>query len=828
MDESEYKARVSEFTCHECTENGLARAVFNPTTAEGRSKTTEIDPEKALERLKKTKRAAALAASSTKISDLGQEPVDYPALVKANEHLLTALSWPSLASGYDLRIEDLKEHGLNHPILIRSLDGLGIRLPKSLTAREVVDYLGPDYPLNPMDVRFQSSEPMPLAQFASYLETPENERTRVLNSISVEFSGTPLEDVVERPMVARQLDWDTLGVWGDEDDRPSKVQLYWLCGAKGSYTEWVEKNVSASFSKPSLTNLFQTHSFHIDFSGTTVFYAPIHGSKSFLFLRPTPSILSLYTTWLNSPTQHGTFLPALIPKPTLDEAGGCIKIDITPGECLFIPSGWIHAVLTPEDSSVVGGNFLHILGAGLQIRTSETEELAGMRKKFRMPGGLGWFWRAADYYLRKLRSGASFGTAELKGIKELMNWCRERCEEIRELEQGSERDQEKAEKMRADVPSCVESTKVLWKALKTELKMARREKAEKGSETSAGLGISGVEMDKEPEEELFDLDGAGDWVARKAVEELQKDEESTGELFDLDGTGDWVSKEEDKGSDVFDLDGTGNWMSPPPGEPSPVSVPEPVVAPAPALPKLKLKLNVVAKAAPAPEPEPEPEPVIESPAPPANGLFGSDSDSDSDSSPASIASRPSNAPLKPDSISAPEPDKPIPRKAAVNSKKRIRRASFSSEDDLGKPVESDSYESNQAGSEQPSDDESEDAYRMSDSERPKTKRAFQGMNMSVAPVASKKSATPQVGPPKKRVKTKKPKPALVPVPRPEPKSTVPEAPKVGLIGLQRAKEIEAEEEAARSRAANKKGSVFDRLKTKTSKLGKGDYVRGKK
>jgi hypothetical protein len=279
---------------------------------------------------------------------------------------------------------------------------------------------------------------------------------------------------------------------------------------------------------------------------------------------------------------------------------------------------------------VIGGNFLHVLGAGLQIKAAETEEMAGMRKKFRMPGGVGWFWRAAEYYLRKLRSGVSFGTAELKGIKELMNWCREKSEEIRELEKGSERDQEKAEKMRKDVPSSVESTKALWKGLKAELKMARRERVERGSEKgsaseSAGLGISGVEM--EPKEELFDIDGAGDWVAKKAVEELQEEEEGGGELFDLDGSGDWVSKEEDKDSEVFDLDETGDWVSPPPAEPSPAPAPAPEPAPAPALPKLTLKLSVGAKAAPAPVPEPEP--VAESPVPAANGLFGSDSDLDS-------------------------------------------------------------------------------------------------------------------------------------------------------------------------------------------------------
>lgn len=38
------------------------------------------------------------------------------------------------------------------------------------------------------------------------------------------------------------------------------------------------------------------------------------------------------------------------------------------GQTLFIPSGWIHAVLTPMDSLVFGGNFLNSFTIGLQIR----------------------------------------------------------------------------------------------------------------------------------------------------------------------------------------------------------------------------------------------------------------------------------------------------------------------------------------------------------------------------------------------------------------------------------------------------------------------------
>ena len=44
---------------------------------------------------------------------------------------------------------------------------------------------------------------------------------------------------------------------------------------------------------------------------------------------------------------------------------------IRTGETVFLPSGWIHAVMTPTDSMVFGGNFLHKLCIPMQLRHVE-------------------------------------------------------------------------------------------------------------------------------------------------------------------------------------------------------------------------------------------------------------------------------------------------------------------------------------------------------------------------------------------------------------------------------------------------------------------------
>jgi len=46
----------------------------------------------------------------------------------------------------------------------------------------------------------------------------------------------------------------------------------------------------------------------------------------------------------------------------------CYEVIVKKGETLFIPTGWIHAVYTPADSLVFGGNFLHKLNMELQLK----------------------------------------------------------------------------------------------------------------------------------------------------------------------------------------------------------------------------------------------------------------------------------------------------------------------------------------------------------------------------------------------------------------------------------------------------------------------------
>ena len=86
--------------------------------------------------------------------------------------------------------------------------------------------------------------------------------------------------------------------------------------------------------------------FHIDFGGSSVFYHLIQGRKRFYFIPPSAENYRIFEKWSSSAIQSSTFLPDLL------VGGGTYQVDLEAGDTLFLPSGWIHAVYTPEDSLV--------------------------------------------------------------------------------------------------------------------------------------------------------------------------------------------------------------------------------------------------------------------------------------------------------------------------------------------------------------------------------------------------------------------------------------------------------------------------------------------
>uniref|UniRef100_A0A4W5KJM4 PHD finger protein 8 n=1 Tax=Hucho hucho TaxID=62062 RepID=A0A4W5KJM4_9TELE len=292
-------------------------------------------------------------------------------------------------SGAQLTVEFLEERSFSVPVMVLRRDGLGMNLPPgNFGVNDVEHYIGPDREIDVIDVSRQADLKMRLGDFVEYYNSPN--RDRVLNVISLEFSETRLSNLVETPKIVRKLSW-VENLWPEESvfERPN-VQKYCLMGVKDSYTD-----------------------FHIDFGGTSVWYHVLRGEKIFYLISPTPANLALFERWSSSSNQNEMFFG--------DQVDMCYKCSVKQGNTLFIPTGWIHAVLTPVDCVAFGGNFLHSLNIDMQLRAYEIEKRLSTADLFSFPNFETVCWYVGKHLLDTFRGEVHPATYLVHGAKALNN-----------------------------------------------------------------------------------------------------------------------------------------------------------------------------------------------------------------------------------------------------------------------------------------------------------------------------------------------------------------------------------------------------------------------
>uniref|UniRef100_A0A8C1QAR0 [histone H3]-dimethyl-L-lysine(36) demethylase n=1 Tax=Cyprinus carpio TaxID=7962 RepID=A0A8C1QAR0_CYPCA len=283
--------------------------------------------------------------------------------------------------GKDLTYEYIQRCGLRDPIIFERPEGLGIKMPDpDFSVNDVKSLVGSRRMIDVMDVATQKGTEMSMTQWKSYYATPPSQREKLYNVISLEFSHTKLESFVKRPTTVDMIDWVD-NMWPRHlkerqrdatnsitDMQYPKVQKYCLMSVQGCYTD-----------------------FHIDFGGTSVWYHIQRGCKVFWLIPPTPQNLELYENWVLSGKQGDIFLG--------DKATDCQRIELKQGYTFIIPSGWVHAVYTPVDTLVFGGNFLHSFNIPMQLYISNIEDRTRVPAKFRYPFFHEMCWYVLERYL---------------------------------------------------------------------------------------------------------------------------------------------------------------------------------------------------------------------------------------------------------------------------------------------------------------------------------------------------------------------------------------------------------------------------------------------
>ncbi|XP_035899887.1 jmjC domain-containing histone demethylation protein 1 [Anopheles stephensi] len=284
--------------------------------------------------------------------------------------------------GENLTVGFLQQNGFNIPLLFKEKTGLGLQVPTAnFSISDVRMCVGSRRLLDVMDVNTQKNVEMTMKEWEKYYEDPE--KTKLLNVISLEFSHTKLENYVQSPAIVRQIDWVDV-VWPKQlkesqvestnllnDMMYPKVQKYCLMSVKNCYTD-----------------------FHVDFGGTSVWYHILRGSKVFWLIPPTEKNLQLYEKWVLSGKQSDVFFGDTVEK--------CARVYLTAGNTFFIPTGWIHAVYTPTDSLVFGGNFLHSFGIVKQLKITQVEDNTKVPQKFRYPFFTEMLWYVLAKYVYTL------------------------------------------------------------------------------------------------------------------------------------------------------------------------------------------------------------------------------------------------------------------------------------------------------------------------------------------------------------------------------------------------------------------------------------------
>lgn len=395
-------------------------------------------------------------------------------LTNKDKHLLEI-------TGDQLTLDHFQKFGFEKPILVIKPDGLRLTVPQSnkFAVRDVRNAVGHQRIIDVMDVKTQKNIEMSMKDWCKYYESKN--RDRLLNVISLEFSHTKLDEMIDSPMIVKLLDWVDL-VWPkflkeaqtestnsiDKMKYP-KVQKYCLMSVKGSYTD-----------------------FHIDFGGTSVWYHILKGKKIFWMVPPTELNLQTFEEWTLSGMQQDVFFG-----DTVEE---CFRVELQAGNTFFIPSGWIHAVYTLEDSLVFGGNFLHSFGIENQLKVSKIEDATKVPIKFRYPFYTEILWYVVQHYVHCLTGKDHLHRPKTEVPKKKA--LREADEDDEDTEEAEDKsDSESEEEVKCDKPTASKKKKAASATPPVKRRRGRPPKTVKPP-PSTGSDSSATEIDSDNEERL--------------------------------------------------------------------------------------------------------------------------------------------------------------------------------------------------------------------------------------------------------------------------------------------------------------------------------------
>ena len=317
---------------------------------------------------------------------------------------------------------------------------LCMHIPTSICSLDGLErFLGGYEGIPTIDVNTQEEGPsMSFVQLKEYFSKPRAKRNRLLNVVSFNLGETECGDYIVPPVAVRDLDLVTRA-WPvtDSEAKPDTL-TYLLMGPAGAYTDW-----------------------HVDMGGSSVWYHVISGCKVFLAAPPTEFNRNQFVEWSTTMAQS-EFLG--------DKLRGLVRIKLKAGDTLFLPGGWFHAVSTPEDSIVIGGNFVCPLHFENILHVIEIEKKLKVKADFQYPQHQKLMYYAAGQLLGKIRKAQSsrqqlwckgISEWEIQGLPYLIKYLE------RTMCRHGHQNASRGVSAGGDVEAIVEALKLQWQCLGT-------------------------------------------------------------------------------------------------------------------------------------------------------------------------------------------------------------------------------------------------------------------------------------------------------------------------------------------------------------------------
>ncbi|PIC17420.1 hypothetical protein B9Z55_023666 [Caenorhabditis nigoni] len=268
------------------------------------------------------------------------------------------------------------------PTLVKSMNGLSMKVPLNLGFPSLHEYLQSqehaDVTVIDSFKQKALSKKMKISEVINRFKTPAHERDICINILSNEESGSgtkfdkefrpprlveeSLEKRLERVLIRKkdrieeELEDELITEEREEELTEQKKRIEQQMNTFPKYLKFVIVSMAGSF-----TNV------HIDFSASSVFYHVFKGTKIFYLAQPTEENIKIYKEYETSVKTKKKWIVAAMENQWE-------RLVIKAGMTAIIPSGFIHAVYTPEDSIVVGGNFLMENQIARQFELSRVEE----------------------------------------------------------------------------------------------------------------------------------------------------------------------------------------------------------------------------------------------------------------------------------------------------------------------------------------------------------------------------------------------------------------------------------------------------------------------